>query len=97
MIHGSVAMVAFLALPVAAMLLSGPIGKVSGSHLFTRWLNGLASMSVITLLAFFVCLAPIVRHHAPHLLGLAERLLLAAYIGWLGTSSVAAGRAASAD
>ena len=85
MIHANAAMLAFLAFPVAAMLLSGPIERVFKRRLPV--LRGLAVASGLTLLIFFVCLAPVFTHHAPHYLGLAERVLLAAYVGWLGVAS----------
>ncbi|MBI4906644.1 MAG: DUF998 domain-containing protein [Acidobacteria bacterium] len=75
MIHANVAMVAFLAFPIAAVLLS----RVMGSGAL-RWL---AYGSGLSLLAFFVCLAPVFLHRAPHYLGLAERVVLAVYMAWL--------------
>ena len=84
MIHGSAAMVAFVAFPIAAIQLgrrfredhSGPRGGRMAS-----WL-GVAALA--SLLVFFVSLAPvIVTNGPPKLLGLTERILLAIYTAWL--------------
>jgi hypothetical membrane protein len=93
MIHANVAMIACLAFPIAALLLSGTIGRQTHE---TRTLKPLlkvfAIASGLMLLVFFVCLAPVFSHHAPHALGLAERVLLVAYVGWLGTAAIVLGR-----
>jgi hypothetical protein len=97
MIHANFAMLAFLAFPVAAMLLSAAIAEVSGSRRVKPLLRGFALASGVTLLIFVICLAPVFSHHAPHYLGIAERVLLAAYIAWLGMASVAISRAATTE
>lgn len=86
MIHGGAAMVAFLALPVAAVALSHAKGWRMGAE---RALPALAWVCVALLLVFFVSLAPAFANRAPHGLGATERLLLTAYVAWL----VAAGSA----
>ena len=88
MIHSGVAIPAFLAFPVAALLLAA---EVSGSPPRKRWLLGFAIASLASLLIFMACLAPVFSHHAPHYLGLAERVLLATYSAWLITASASFG------
>jgi hypothetical protein len=83
LIHGSVAMAAFLALPVAALKLSGILASFSGSAVMKRVLTGTAVASLVTLLIFFACLAPVFSNRPPFLLGLVERILLAFYVAWL--------------
>jgi hypothetical membrane protein len=92
MIHANVAMIAFLAFPIAALLLSGKIGQRQSpeSPRLTPLLRGFAFASGLLLLVFFVCLAPVFSRHAPYALGLAERVLLLAYVAWLGTASILA-------
>jgi hypothetical protein len=75
-IHSGAAMIAFLAFPPAALLLSR-----------TRTQRILAICSALTLLVFFVCLSPVFRHQAPLALGLVERVLLGFYLAWLATRS----------
>jgi len=88
LIHGSVAMVAFLALPVAALKLSGTLGGFSGSSSMKRVLTGTAVASLATLLLFFACLAPVFSNRPPFLLGLVERILIAFYLAWLASAVV---------
>lgn len=77
MIHGGAAMVAFLVFPFAAWLLSKRLG---------RFAKAFALMSGACLIAFIACLAPVFTHHAPHMLGLMERILLLVYVSWLLTA-----------
>lgn len=88
MIHANVAMVAFLALPVAALLLSKRIGSMSGSHTLQRFLTVLGLASVIMLAVFFISLAPVFSNRPPHLLGLSERVLLVTYAAWLTAAAL---------
>jgi hypothetical protein len=88
LIHANVAMIAFLAFPIAALLLSGPIGQFVQARRKTR-LRLLAYASVLSLLIFFICLAPVFSHHAPRYLGLVERIVLAAYVAWLAAAAFA--------
>jgi hypothetical protein len=76
LIHGGAAMVAFLAFPIAALLLSGRLGRFSGSSLMHGVLTGTAAASLTTLLIFFGCLAPVFSNRPPFLLGLVERVLI---------------------
>ncbi len=88
-IHGSVAMVAFLALPVAALRLSRLLGTFSGSPLLKPVLGGTAAASLASLLIFFACLAPVFSNRPPFLLGLVERILITVYIGWIASAALA--------
>jgi hypothetical protein len=87
MIHGGAAMVAFLAFPIAALLLSGPLGRFSGSAFLHRILTGTAVASLAALLIFFVCLAPVFSNRPPFLLGLVERVLIVSYMAWIGSAA----------
>ena len=84
MIHGSAAMLAFLALPLGALCLArafrqDPRWRPQGSLLL-----GLAVAAAISLVVFMASLAPVfVRPGPPVLLGLSERVLLATYAAWL--------------
>ena len=89
LIHGVAAMVAFLAFPIAALLLSVPLGRFSGSAFLHRMLTGTAVASLATLLIFFACLAPVFSNRAPFLLGLVERVLIVFYVAWIGSAAFA--------
>ena len=88
MIHANVAMIAFLLFPIAAVLLSKEVGQLSRSSNLQVLLRVLALSSSLMLLIFFASLVPIFVHRAPFLLGLTERLLLAAYLAWLATAAM---------
>jgi hypothetical membrane protein len=77
LIHGMAAMMAFPAFAAASVLLS------SGGAL-----RVLAWLSVISLVVFFVSLAPAFINRPPHFLGLTERVLLALYLAWMFLASV---------
>ena len=87
LIHGSAAMVAFLAFPIAALMLSGRLGRFSGSPFMHRALTGTAATSLATLLIFFACLAPVFSNRPPFLLGLVERVLIVFYVAWIGIAA----------
>ena len=89
MIHGGAAMVAFIAFPAAAVLLSRRITSSAVSFGWTRLLGPVAWLSAACLCVFFFCLAPaILANRAPYVLGLVERLLVVLYVVWI----IAAGR-----
>jgi len=55
-------------------------------------LERLAGLSLLVLLAFFVCLVPVFADRPPFALGLVERVLLALNLGWVAVaSSIVAG------
>jgi hypothetical protein len=89
MIHANVAMVAFLALPVAAVLLSKQLGNVSASPVIRRFLPALGYAAAVMLVLFFVSLAPVFSDRPPRLLGLSERILLVVYVAWLMVATLA--------
>jgi len=78
MIHGVAAMIAFLAFPFGAWLLSRTIVE-----------RALAISCVVALVVFFFCLAPVFANRPPHVLGLIERLLLVLYLAWLAATASA--------
>jgi hypothetical protein len=78
MIHGIAAMIAFVAFPPGAWLLS--------RSFVTR---ALAIGCALTLVVFFVCLAPVFSNRPPYALGLIERLLLLLYVAWLAAFGIA--------
>jgi hypothetical protein len=87
MIHAGAAMIAFLALPIGALLLRGPLGKVIPAA------RPLAVAAAVSLAVFFASLAPaIVTSGPPWMLGLTERALLALYVAWLAAAALANGR-----
>jgi hypothetical membrane protein len=86
MIHGGAAMLAFVAFPIAAWLLSRNV----------RRLRALAAICAILLGVFFACLAPVFRNHAPYSLGLVERILIACYLAWIVVAARSIGTASPA-
>jgi hypothetical protein len=86
--HMSAAMVAFLSFPVAALSLSKRIGRLAGRATQGARLRWLACGTAVTLVGFFICLAPAFVNRAPILLGLVERILLAFHVVWLTIASL---------
>ena len=86
MIHGTVAMMAFVAFPIAAWLLSRRAATLGGRSTSDRLLVPLAHLCAGTVLVFFVCLAPVFSNRPPYALGLVERILLVFYAGWLAAA-----------
>jgi Protein of unknown function (DUF998) len=82
-IHGLAGVLAFLAFSPAAWLLSRRIAASPQMVVAPRVLRQLAVLCAISLLAFFVCLAPAFSNRAPYALGLVERVLVALYVAWL--------------
>ena len=79
MIHGIAAMIAFLAFPPGAWLLSRTFVS-----------RALAIGCGVTLVVFFVCLAPVFSNRPPYMLGLIERVLLLFYVAWLAAFGIGA-------
>ena len=88
MIHANVAMVAFVAFPAAAWLLSRRAGTFAGGSAAVRPLQPLAILCAVALIVFFVCLAPVFANRPPYALGLVERVLIVVYAGWLVAAAV---------
>jgi hypothetical protein len=83
-IHGGAAMVALMAFPAAAVLLSRRLASSPATFGASRLLRPVAWLSAASLLAFLLCLAPaIVANRAPYVLGLVERVLMLAYMIWI--------------
>jgi hypothetical protein len=83
LIHGNAAIVAFVALPVAALLLSrAPAERRSATRL-------LAMAAASSLALFAASLVPVfLRPGPPVLLGVSERMLLAFYAAWLAAAGM---------
>jgi hypothetical protein len=77
-IHGNAAVVAFVALPLSALLAGGP-----------RRVRWLAALCAVSLIVFVASLAPAFTGHPPRLLGLTERILVASYCWWLIAAATA--------
>jgi hypothetical protein len=102
MIHGQAAMLAFLVLPVGALLLARAAGQDERWRPERGRLLALAIATAVSLALFAASLTPVfVRPGPPILLGLSERILLAAYSAWIVTAAAglirARGRAPDAS
>jgi hypothetical protein len=98
LIHENAARVSFIALPIAAILLS------RGSRRAREWrrtagvLQLFAVMILVGLIIFFASLLPLFDSLRPPILfGLTERLLLASYAAWLCAAAVGLRRALGAS
>lgn len=94
-IHGGAAMVALVAFPAAAVLLSRRFTSSAATVGARRLLSPVAWLGAASLLALFLCLAPaIVANRAPYVLGLVERVLILVYMVWIvaAAMSVKAGQ-----
>jgi hypothetical protein len=88
LIHENAARVSFIALPIAAFLLSHQLRRTAGVlYLF-------AALILVSLIVFFASLLPISESLRPPIFfGLTERLLLAAYAAWLCAAAIRLRRA----
>src|SRR5262249_15640243 len=94
LIHENAARVAFVALPLAALLLSHGLRRAPEWRRIAGVLRLFAALILISLLVFFASLLPISDLFSPPVLfGLAERLLLATYAAWLCAAAVGLRRA----
>ena len=82
MIHGGSALVAFVAFPPAAWLLSRRLAVHPAFATRAGLLQGLAGLSAGSLIVFFFCLAPVFQDRPPFALGLVERVVLVIYVAW---------------
>jgi hypothetical membrane protein len=83
-IHGIAAMIAFAALPAAAVILTRGFRHDARWHPLQRTLNLLSVAVVSSYVAFMASLTPVfVRPGPPILLGLTERILIVASLAWL--------------
>jgi len=89
MIHGNAAMVAFLALPIGALLLARSFRHNPEWKNRSGLLLGLAVATAVSLIAFYASLMPVfIRPGPPILLGLSERILLGLYAAWLAAVAI---------
>jgi Protein of unknown function (DUF998) len=89
LIHGNAALIAFIALPIAAFLLSRGIRRAPEWRAVTGILYALAITTAVSLIAFFASLLPVfISPGPPMLLGLTERILLIAYVAWLCVAAI---------
>ena len=88
MIHGVVALVAFLAFAPAAWLVARTLRRVRPVPAAVRVLEPLAILYAASLATFFVCLAPVFQNRPPYALGLVERGLIAVLVTWMVFAAV---------
>jgi hypothetical protein len=94
LIHENAARVAFVAMPLAALLLSHGLRRAPEWRRIAGVLRLFAALILISLLVFFASLLPISDSFSPPVLfGLTERLLLATYAAWLCAAAVGLRRA----
>jgi uncharacterized protein DUF998 len=89
LIHENTARLSFIALPVAALLLSRGLGRAPEWRRTSGVLYLFAGLIMVSLIVFFVSLLPISDSlHPPIMFGLTERMLLAAYAAWLCAAAI---------
>jgi hypothetical protein len=88
-IHGLAAMVAFAALPAAAVVLTRSFRHDAGWRELQRTIGLLTVAVVLSYVAFVASLAPVfIRPGPPVLLGLTERILIVACLAWLSAVGI---------
>jgi Protein of unknown function (DUF998) len=89
MIHENAARLSFIALPVAALLLSRGLGRAPEWRRTAGVLYLFAGLILVSLIVFFVSLLPLSDSLRPPIMfGLTERVLLAAYAAWLCAAAI---------
>jgi hypothetical protein len=89
LIHENAARVSFIALPIAALLLSHGLRRAPEWRRTAGVLYFLAVMIMVSLIVFFASLLPISDSLSPPILfGLTERMLLAVYAAWLCAAAI---------
>jgi hypothetical protein len=89
MIHENAARISFIALPIAALLISHGLRRAPEWRRTAGVLYMLAVMIMVSLIVFFASLLPISDSLRPPILfGLTERMLLAVYAAWLCAASI---------
>ena len=88
LIHGLAGVLAFIAFPPAAWLLSRQLAIQIKGRAQDRALGVLAGLSVLCLVLFVGCLAPVFVNRPPFVLGLVERALIGVNLGWLAVASL---------
>ena len=88
-IHENAARVSFIALPIAALLLSHGLRRAPEWRRTAGVLYWPAVMIIVSLIVFFVSLLPVSDSLRPPILfGLTERMLLAVYSAWLCAAAI---------
>jgi len=89
LIHENAARVSFIALPIAALLLSHGLRRAAEWRRTAGVLYLPAVMIIISLIVFFASLLPVSDSLRPPILfGLTERMLLAVYSAWLCAAAI---------
>jgi hypothetical protein len=89
LIHENAARVSFIAMPIAALLLSHGLRRAPEWRRSAGVLYLLAVMIVVSLILFFASLLPLSDSLSPPILfGLTERMLLVAYAAWLCAAAI---------
>jgi len=89
LIHENAARVSFIALPIAALLLSHGLRRAPEWRRTAGVLYLFMVMIMVSLIVFFASLLPISDSLSPPMLfGLTERMLLAAYAAWLCAAAI---------
>ena len=89
LIHENAARASFIALPIAASLLSHGLRRAPEWRRTAGVLYLLAIMIIVSLVVFFASLLPIFDSLRPPILfGLTERMLLAVYAAWLCAAAI---------
>jgi hypothetical protein len=88
-IHGLAAMIALAALPAAAVFLTRSFRRDARWRPLQGMLDLLTVIVVLSYVAFMASLAPVfIRPGPPILLGLTERILIAACLAWLAALAI---------
>jgi hypothetical protein len=89
LVHENAARVSFIALPIAAFLLSHGLRRAPDWRRIAGVLYLFAVLILVSLIVFFVSLFPLSDTFSPPILfGLTERMLLAAYAAWLCAAAI---------
>jgi Protein of unknown function (DUF998) len=89
LIHDNAARVSFIALPIAALLLSHGLRRAPEWRRTGGVLYSFMVMIMVSLIVFFASLLPISDSLSPPMLfGLTERMLLAVYAAWLCAAAI---------
>src|SRR5262245_36647835 len=89
LIHENAARVSFIALPIAALLLSHGLRRVPEWRRTASVIYLLALMIMVSLIVFFASLLPVSDSLRPPIMfGLTERMLLAIYAAWLCAAAI---------
>jgi hypothetical protein len=89
LIHENAARASFIALPIAALLISHGLRRAPEWRRTAGVIYFFAAMILVSLIVFFASLLPISDSLSPPILfGLTERMLLAVYAAWLCAAAI---------